>query len=74
MSIVIKPVGILKDYNAGQSELLVAAGPDVRTLLQSVNIPPELVALVLVNQSPQNKDFCPVDGDIIQLYAVIGGG
>ena len=37
-------------------------------------MPPELAALVLVNDEQQSKDYVLQDGDVLKLMAVIGGG
>lgn len=74
MSVTLKPAGMLKDYIAGQTEVFLPVGQDVRAMLKSVHIPPELAALVLVNNIARQKDYVPQDGDIVQVYAVIGGG
>jgi len=37
-------------------------------------MPPEIVAMVLVNDETQSKDYILKNGDIVRLLAVIGGG
>lgn len=75
MPVTLRPIGHLKDLVNGQTELTVAAGLTVRQALQSVNIPPEVVALVVINGVHQtDKDALLDDGDIVKLMAVIGGG
>ena len=37
-------------------------------------MPPEVVALVLVNDEQETKDYVIQDGDYVKLIAVIGGG
>jgi len=74
MPVTLKPAGMLKDYIAGQTEVTLPAGKDVRAMLESIHIPPELAALVLVNNIARQKDYIPLDGDVVQVYAVIGGG
>jgi molybdopterin converting factor small subunit len=39
-----------------------------------LGIPPEIVAMVLVNDVQQPKDYCMQDGDIVRLIMVVGGG
>ena len=46
----------------------------IRQAIQSFRMPPEVVALVLVNDEQQDKDYIIQDGDYIKLLAVIGGG
>ena len=70
----IKPVGMLKSYIGGQIEVAVDAGRTVRETMAALGIPPEIVALVLVNDAQQPKDYVVQDGDVVKLIAVIGGG
>jgi sulfur carrier protein ThiS len=75
MSIRIKPTNLLKGYTAGKTDIPVEMdGKSVRECLAALNIPPELVALVLVNNEAQGKDYIVHDGDIVQLIPVVGGG
>ncbi|MBI5651493.1 MAG: MoaD/ThiS family protein [Chloroflexi bacterium] len=70
----IKLLGILKSYVGGQSQVEVDAGNTVRETLCARNIPSDLVALVMVNDQPQAKEYRVQDGDVITLIAVVGGG
>ena len=70
----IKPVGALKSYVGGKTEVAVEAGRTVREALTVLGIPPEIVAMVLVNDVQQPKDYCMQDGDIVRLIMVVGGG
>ena len=70
----IKPVGMLKSYTGGQPEVVVDAGRTVRETMTALGIPSEIVALVLVNDAQQPKDYVLQDGDVVKLIAVIGGG
>lgn len=74
MSVIIRPLGMLRDYLKGEKETRVAAGQTVRQALASLSIPPEVVALVLVNDQPQDKDYLLQEGDLVKILAVIGGG
>jgi sulfur carrier protein ThiS len=74
MSATIRPFGMLLEYLQGEKEAEVAAGQTVRQALASLGIPPEVVALVLVNDQPQEKDYSLQDGDVVKILAVIGGG
>jgi len=74
MPVTIRPVGTLKSYIGGQAQLSVEAGGTVREALRSLGMPPEIVALVLGNESPQPEDHVLQDGDVVKLVAVIGGG
>lgn len=74
MPVLLRPMGMLKDYVAGQSELTVEPGRSIRETMRALGMPPELAALVLVNDEHQNKDYVLQDGDVLKLMAVIGGG
>lgn len=74
MTAKIKPAGMLKSYVGNQAEVEVEPGRSVRQTLSDVGIPPELVALVVVNDVHETKDYCLQDGDVVKVLAVIGGG
>jgi len=74
MTVIIRPFGFLKTYINGEIEKTVAAGHTVRQTMQDLGIPSDVVALVLVNDESQPKDYVLQDGDIVKLLAVIGGG
>ena len=66
MSAHIKLIGMLKSY--------VEAGRTVRETVAALGMPPEIVALVLVNDTQQSKGYYLQDGDVVKLAAVAGGG
>ncbi len=70
----IKPLGQLKKYIGGQTEIVVEPGRTVREILSSLSIPSEIVAGVIVNETLQTKDYCVQANDEIKLYSVVGGG
>lgn len=74
MSAVIKPIGVLKQYTHGMDEVVVDSGISLQETLIALGIPPEIIALVLVNNEPSDKMHILSDGETIQLIAVIGGG
>jgi sulfur carrier protein ThiS len=74
MTAQIRPLGALKNYIGGRSEVTVEVGRTVRETIAALNIPPEIVALVLVNDAQQAKDYVLQAGDVVKLLAVIGGG
>ena len=71
---IVRPVGTLKSYIGGQTEVSVDTGRTVRETMTALGIPPEIFALVLVNDAQQPKDYVLQDGDVVKLIAVIGGG
>lgn len=74
MSAKIRLTGALKSYTNNNPEVEIQAGQTVRQALLQLKIPPEIIALVLVNDQPLDKDYLVQDNDRIQLLAVIGGG
>jgi len=74
MTATLRLVGPLKEYANGRSELVVPSGLSVRQTLVGLGIPPEVVALVVVNEEQQNKDYILQEQDVVRVLAVIGGG
>ena len=74
MPVTIRPFGILKAYIGGQNECAVAAGKTVRQTMLDLGIPPDVVALVVVNDEQQRKDYVLQDEEVVKLLAVVGGG
>jgi sulfur carrier protein ThiS len=74
MPATIRPSGSLRDLIGGKAEIQVEAGRTVRETLTSLGIIPEVIALVVVNEVPQSKDYLIQAGDMIRVLAVIGGG
>ena len=74
MTAILRPVGMLKSYIGGQDEITVEAGRTIRETMKTFNMPPEIVALVMVNDEQQSKDYVLKKGDKVKLIAVIGGG
>jgi sulfur carrier protein ThiS len=64
----------LKILLGGRDEFTVEPGRSVRDTLVSLEIKPELVAMVSVNEEQQSKDYVIHEGDVIRVIAVIGGG
>lgn len=74
MTATIRPFGILKEYIGGEIETTVKAGVSIRQAMVDFGMPPEVVAMVLVNDEQMGKDYIIQEGDYIKLIAVIGGG
>jgi sulfur carrier protein ThiS len=74
MSAQIKLVGILKSYVGGKSEVRVATGETIRESIKLLGIPPDIVAVIMVNDAQQSKDYITQEGDVVMLLAVVGGG
>jgi sulfur carrier protein ThiS len=74
MTATIRPFGILKSYIDNQHERVVEPGRTVRQTMLDLGIPPEIVALVTVNDEQETKDYVIREGDLVKLIAVVGGG
>ena len=74
MTATLRLSGSLRDVTGGKAEIQVENGRTVRETLVSLGIVPEVVALVVVNEEQQSKDYVIREGDIIRVLAVIGGG
>lgn len=74
MSATLRPSGALRSYIGERDEIQVEFGRTVRETLVSLGIPPELIALVVVNAEQQSKDYVIQEGDVVRVLAVIGGG
>jgi sulfur carrier protein ThiS len=66
--------GMLKSYLGGSAEVEIPAQQTVKEILLSLEIPPEVVALVTVNGIQQPKDYLVQEGDSLKILAVMGGG
>ena len=75
MSVTLRPIGHLKSMVDNQTEVTVPSGISVREALVLIQIPSEVVALVVINGvHTVDKDMILNDGDVVKLMAVIGGG
>lgn len=74
MSVIVQPMGILKDYTGGENRISLPAGQTVRQAILEIGIPSDVVALVIVNGEIEQKDYILQEGDFVKLMAVIGGG
>jgi sulfur carrier protein ThiS len=74
MAATVRPFGILKSYIDNQYERNIEPGRTVRQTMFDLGIPPDVVALVTVNDEQETKDYVIRDGDLVKLIAVIGGG
>lgn len=74
MNAKLRLIGGLKNFVGGRDNFHVAPGRSVRETLASLGIIPETVALVVVNDEHQTKDYIIQEGDTIRVLAVIGGG
>ncbi len=74
MAATLRPVGHLRSYIHGEQEVIVQDNLSVRQALEGLGIPPEIVALVVVNEEQQTKEYILRDGDNVRVLAVIGGG
>lgn len=66
--------GHLKALIGGRDAVDVESGLTVRESLAVLGIVPDTIALVVVNEEQQTKDYVLKDGDVVRVIAVIGGG
>lgn len=74
MAVTLIPVGMLKEYASGQERLELAAGPTVEEMLETVGIPPKLVAGVVRDGDLVSQDYQPKDGETVKVLTIMGGG
>ncbi len=74
MSAKVVPVGMLKKYIEGREEIVVEAGQSVSQILDARGIPPDLVAVVMVNGRQESKSYLLREGDEVRLVPLVGGG
>ncbi len=74
MSAYLHPFGLLKTYTGGRCDITVGAGRTVRETVTEFGMPPDIIAMVLVNDEPRTRDYRLRDGDDVKLIAVAGGG
>jgi sulfur carrier protein ThiS len=74
MTATIRIGASLKNLLGSKDEFTVVPGRDLREIIVSLGINPDLVAMISVNGELQPKDYVVQEGDTIRLMAVIGGG
>ena len=74
MTATLRLNGALKDLVGGKASYDVEPGRSVRATLAGLGIIPETVALVVVNEEHQTKEYIIQEGDAVRVLAVIGGG
>jgi sulfur carrier protein ThiS len=74
MPVYIRPIGVLKSFIGDKPEAIVEAGRTLRQAIAELGIPVESVAMVLVNDNPQPKDYVLQEGDVARLIMAVSGG
>jgi sulfur carrier protein ThiS len=74
MPAYIRPIGVLKSYIGDKPEAVVETGCTLREAIKELGIPVESVAMILVNDNPQPKDYVLQDGDVARLIMAVSGG
>ncbi len=64
----------LDSYDPARGLELPARGLTPARLLEQLGIPPEEVALVMVNRRPAPRDQELEDGDLVGVFPPLGGG
>lgn len=70
----LRPMSQPKQLLNNQTEVTVQAGKTVRETLLILQIKPEIVAGVIVNDALESKDYLLQDGDQVKLMAVMSSG
>ncbi len=74
MSATLRFGASLRNMLGLREEFSVEPGRSVRDTLVSLSIKPELVAMVIINEEMETKEYIIQEGDFIRALAVIGGG
>jgi sulfur carrier protein ThiS len=75
MYIRVVLVGLLRDYGAPSRQFrLPRVQVTIDELLEHLAIPPDLVAIALVNGLQRSKSHQLVAGDVVKLVPIMGGG
>ncbi len=74
MPATLRLSGPLRDFNGGKPELQVQPGRTIREVITDHGIVPETIAVVVVNEEQQTKDYIFKEGDVVLVLAIIGGG
>lgn len=77
MQITVRTYGLQNPASHKQGQpfpLEVPPGSAVADILRRLQIPESEVALVTVNERPSSLDRVLADGDVVKLFAPVGGG
>ncbi len=74
MTATLRLSGGMQSMANGKAEFQVAAGQSIREALAGIGLVPETIALAVVNEEQQSKDYVIQEGDVIRVLAVMGGG
>ena len=66
-------MGMLKRY-LSEERVTANPGQTVHQLLDCLGIPPDLVAVVMVNGRQKPKSYLLQEGDQVKLVPLVGGG
>jgi len=74
MTAQLKVNSALIEYSNGKRIVSISTGKTVRLILSELNIPSDLVALVLANGEAVDKEYLVEPNDQIEIHPIIGGG
>jgi molybdopterin converting factor small subunit len=76
MTVRVEVVGALAKYVAAgyrlEGDYLV--GSSIRSLVEGLGIPIDLVAIVMVNGAMRDMAYVIGEGDVVKLLPIVGGG
>jgi sulfur carrier protein ThiS len=74
MPAYIRPIGVLKSFIGDKPEAIVEPGCTLHQAIMELGIPVESVAMILVNDTRQPKDYVLQEGDVARLIMAVSGG
>ena len=70
-------VRLFATFREGREKILFLEGaqyPDAESIIEYLKIPPEEVAILLVNGRHRKPETPVKDGDVVALFPPVGGG
>ncbi|MEN8904961.1 MAG: MoaD/ThiS family protein [Clostridiales bacterium] len=74
MKVTIKLFATLRDYNDNEFKLDIKSNTNIISIIESLNIPKEEIAIIMVNGRSADLDYRLKDKDILALFPPVGGG
>lgn len=74
MRITVRLIGAFTTGRFKESAIELPAATAVEDILRQLDLPAEIVGVILVNGHHATRDYQPVDGDIVTLLPLLAGG